>query len=71
MLESNGVECRPIVAGNFVRNPVVDYFNFEVHGSLDASDIVSDCGLFIGNHHYDITENLTQVAGVVRKVLID
>lgn len=70
VLESNGVECRPIVAGNFVRNPVVDYFNFEVHGSLDASDIVSDCGLFIGNHHYDIIESLTQVAGVVRKVLI-
>ncbi|MEG3222122.1 DegT/DnrJ/EryC1/StrS family aminotransferase [Vibrio gigantis] len=69
VLSDNGVECRPIVAGNFVRNPVVEYFNYEVHGALTASDMASDCGLFIGNHHYDVTENLEQVAKLIESVI--
>lgn len=69
VLADNGVECRPIVAGNFVRNPVVEYFDYEVHGTLNASDKASDCGLFIGNHHYDVTENLEQVAKLIQSVI--
>lgn len=69
VLADNCVECRPIVAGNFVRNPVVEYFDYEVHGSLHASDMASDCGLFIGNHHYDVTESLEQVAKLIKSVI--
>lgn len=61
-LMESGVDCRPIVAGNFVRNPVVEYFDYEVHGELSGSDVASDCGLFIGNHHYDISKELASVA---------
>ncbi|CCN35034.1 DegT/DnrJ/EryC1/StrS aminotransferase [Vibrio nigripulchritudo SO65] len=68
-LADNGVECRPIVAGNFVRNPVVEYFDYEVQGTLKSSDMISDCGLFIGNHHYDVTENLEQVAKLLNSVI--
>lgn len=69
VLMENGVDCRPIVAGNFVRNPVVKYFNYEVHGQLSAADKISDCGLFIGNHHYDIREPLKKIAELVESVI--
>ncbi len=46
------IEVRPIVAGNFVRNEVVRWFNYEVHGELKNADFIDTNGFFIGNHHY-------------------
>ena len=57
-LRDNGVECRPIVAGNFTRNKVIQFFDYTVFGSLDNADFLHDNGFFIGNHHYDCREKL-------------
>ncbi|HIF9286939.1 TPA: DegT/DnrJ/EryC1/StrS family aminotransferase [Photobacterium damselae] len=69
VLMANGVDCRPIVAGNFVRNDVVKYFDYGVQGELINSDIITDCGLFIGNHHYNIEAELTNVAKLIQETL--
>ena len=61
-LKNLGFECRPIVAGNFVKNKVIDYFDYEVHGELKNADYIDRNGLFIGNHHYPITEALEELA---------
>ena len=53
-LSELGFECRPIVAGNFVKNEVMKYFDFEVHGVLRNADYIDQNGLFVGNHHYPI-----------------
>ncbi|CRM17629.1 DegT/DnrJ/EryC1/StrS family aminotransferase [Pseudomonas sp. 24 R 17] len=55
-LNSLGFECRPIVAGNFAKNEVVKYFDSEVHGELKNAEHIDKFGLFIGNHHYSISE---------------
>jgi len=55
-LSSRGFECRPIVAGNFSKNEVVKYFDYEVAGSLRNAEYVDSAGLFVGNHHYPIPE---------------
>ncbi|MFT7005927.1 MAG: dTDP-4-amino-4,6-dideoxygalactose transaminase [Colwellia sp.] len=68
-LTSVGVECRPIVSGNFVRNPVVEYFNYEVHNNLSASDLATDSGLFIGNHHFDISNDLEEISKLVNTII--
>lgn len=57
-LTEAGVECRPIVAGNFTKNPVVRYFDYDIHGDLKNAAKVDADGFFIGNHHYDISEQL-------------
>ena len=49
-----GFECRPIVAGNFAKNDVVKYFNFEVGGELTNAEFIDENGLFIGNQHYSM-----------------
>ena len=65
-LTAAGVDCRPIVAGNFARNPVVNYFDYSIHDELPNSDAVSDTGFFIGNHHYDISTELKAIEKILR-----
>jgi CDP-4-dehydro-6-deoxyglucose reductase, E1 len=51
-----GFECRPIVAGNFTKNPVMNHIPHEVHGRLINAEYIDSNGLFVGNHHYPIPE---------------
>lgn len=57
-LRINGIECRPIVAGNFTRNKVIDYFDYTISGRLDSADYLHDNGFFVGNHHYDCRDKI-------------
>jgi CDP-6-deoxy-D-xylo-4-hexulose-3-dehydrase len=53
-----GIEVRPIVAGNFARNPVLSRLRHVEPGPLPGADEVHDQGFFVGNHHYPIAEPL-------------
>lgn len=55
-LQQLGFECRPIVAGNFARKPAMHHIPHDIHGVLPNADHVDSHGLFIGNHHYPITD---------------
>jgi len=63
-LHELGFECRPIVAGNFAKNEVVEYFDSEVHGELKNAEHIDRNGLFVGNHHYPIPEAFKALAGL-------
>jgi CDP-6-deoxy-D-xylo-4-hexulose-3-dehydrase len=52
-LADAGVECRPIVAGNFVRQPVIAHLRHERPGPLPNADEVHDRGFYIGNNPMD------------------
>lgn len=67
-LRNQGVECRPIVAGNFTKNEVIKYFNYEIFGQLKNADIIHNNGLFIGNHHFDITDKLKEIALLIKNL---
>ncbi|SMC80938.1 DegT/DnrJ/EryC1/StrS family aminotransferase [Rhizobium sp. RU36D] len=60
-LRAEKVDVRPIVAGNFVKNAVIRFFDYEIAGSLDAAERVDTHGFFIGNHQVDIRHKLDQV----------
>ena len=53
-----GVACRPIVAGNFTRNPVMRHLSHVPLSSLSNADTIHENGLFIGNHHYPLEKEL-------------
>jgi CDP-6-deoxy-D-xylo-4-hexulose-3-dehydrase len=61
-LNELGFECRPIVAGNFAKNEVVKYFDSEVYGTLRNAEHIDQNGLFVGNHHYPITDAVASLA---------
>ncbi|WP_345801878.1 DegT/DnrJ/EryC1/StrS family aminotransferase [Microbacterium sp. AZCO] len=63
-----GIESRPIVAGNFTRNPVMAHLDAVVPESLPAADKVDVDGLFVGNHHYPVHEGIDLVAETVERV---
>lgn len=67
-LEAAGVEARPIVAGNFARNPVMRYLDAVVPDSLPAADKVHFDGLFVGNHHYPVEAGIDLVHETLAKL---
>ncbi|MCY4259602.1 MAG: DegT/DnrJ/EryC1/StrS family aminotransferase [Rhodobacteraceae bacterium] len=57
-----GIEYRPIVAGNFTRNPVVaNHIPHTIHGPLTHADHLDRNGLFIGNHHYPLEQQMDRL----------
>jgi CDP-4-dehydro-6-deoxyglucose reductase, E1 len=65
LLTKNGVETRPIVAGNFMKNPVIDRLNWDSYGTFGAADDIDQNGFFIGNDCHDLKENITRVAELI------
>lgn len=65
-LMAAGVEVRPIVAGDFTKNPVIKYYNYEIQGELVNSQIIDNNGFFIGNHHLDLTKEIKQISRLLR-----
>ena len=66
LLSDNGIECRPIVTGNFLKNTeVLEHFNYEVSGNLNASEYLDEHGLFVGNHQNDIENEIQLLAKIL------
>jgi CDP-6-deoxy-D-xylo-4-hexulose-3-dehydrase len=59
-----GFECRPIVAGNFTKNPVMQHMPHTIHGAMTHADDIDQNGLFIGNHHYPIPDLVDVLKGL-------
>lgn len=57
-LMANQIECRPIVAGNFAKNEVLKHMDHEIFGSLPNASHIDTEGLFVGNHQYDLSQEL-------------
>jgi CDP-6-deoxy-D-xylo-4-hexulose-3-dehydrase len=57
-LSKAGIETRPIVAGNFLKKEVVRWLDCEAAGPLPNADYIDERGFFVGNHHFDITDQL-------------
>jgi len=57
-LEAGGITTRPIVSGNFLKQPVMKYMNHTVYNTTPNADIVHNSGFYIGNHVHDISSAL-------------
>jgi CDP-6-deoxy-D-xylo-4-hexulose-3-dehydrase len=57
-LTATGIECRPIVAGNFTRNPVMRHLAHAALPPLPVADELHERGLFVGNHHFPLDDEL-------------
>jgi CDP-4-dehydro-6-deoxyglucose reductase, E1 len=66
LMTKEGIETRPIVAGNFTNNPVIQYIPHEIRGSLTNANYISEHGFFIGNDSKDLTDEIKFVANILR-----
>lgn len=44
-------EHRPVVTGNFLRQPTIQHYRYETWGHFSAADYITDCAVMIGNSH--------------------
>jgi CDP-6-deoxy-D-xylo-4-hexulose-3-dehydrase len=54
-LRAGGVECRPIVTGDFTQNPVIAHMDHRVHGELKNAQYIHTHGIMLGNNPEDLT----------------
>ena len=64
-LEGSGVACRPIIAGNFARQPAIEHLDWSTPGALPGADRVHDHGLFLGNDGRPLDAELALAAGAL------
>jgi CDP-6-deoxy-D-xylo-4-hexulose-3-dehydrase len=67
-LTAAGIESRPIVAGNFTKNPAMKYLDADVPESLPAADKIHYDGLFVGNRHYETKPSIDVLAQVLEGI---
>lgn len=61
-LTAEGIECRPIVTGNFAKNEMVlRHIDHVIHGTLVNAEEVDVRGLFVGNHHFPLNQHFTHL----------
>lgn len=56
-LSANGVENRPVISGNFARQPVLKLYEMDVDPhELPGSEVIHQQGFFIGSHNQPIPD---------------
>jgi CDP-6-deoxy-D-xylo-4-hexulose-3-dehydrase len=70
-LIDNGIECRPIVTGNFLKNyQVLEYFDYEVSGGVENAEYLDEYGLFVGNHQVDIKGSIKSLFDIINTLYV-
>ena len=55
-LNALGFEYRPILTGNFAKQAVLKYFDYQIHDKLKNADYLHEKGLYIGNYPYEMKD---------------
>ena len=69
LFKEHSIECRPIVAGNFMRNPVIDRLRYTTFGNYDVANEIHDQGFFLGNDNRDLADNLYKVKELMETLI--
>jgi CDP-6-deoxy-D-xylo-4-hexulose-3-dehydrase len=64
-LEDNHIDCRPIVTGDFTKNEVLKYFDYELFGEMKNAKYLDKKGFFVGNHQIDLTIEINHLYQVL------
>ena len=66
-LIENGIDSRPIVAGNFTKNEVLKWFNYELFGEMKNAEHMDKNGFFVGNHQLCIKDKIDYLKEILEK----
>ena len=70
-LRENEIEVRPIVAGNFTRNEVIKYMEYEIPMPLVNADEIHDNGFFVGNHSQRNAAEVDLLVDVLKRAIAE
>lgn len=63
------IDVRPIISGNFLKNPVVKLLNCSYKDDMPQADIIDKHGFMVGNNHVDLEPELNYLKEVIEKCL--
>jgi len=66
--EKHGIETRPVVSGNFLKNEALKYFNYSIGSEMTNAKNLDKNSFFIGNHHYDLSDQIKTVSEILLNV---
>jgi CDP-6-deoxy-D-xylo-4-hexulose-3-dehydrase len=69
VLKKNHIDCRPIVTGDFTKNEVLKYFDYEIFGEMKNAKYLDENGLFVGNHQIDLKTEIDYLYKVLQEQL--
>ena len=61
------IDTRPIVAGNFTKNKVIEFFDCELSGEMTNAIYLDEKGFFVGNHQFEITDKIDYLVSIINK----
>lgn len=67
-LKKAGIEVRPIVAGNFAKQPAFKFMNATIYGNLSNADYIHENGFFVGNHSIPMKDQLMYLKSVFEEI---
>ena len=68
-LTDAGVQSRPMGAGNWLRQPVLESMDYIAEGTYEAADEIEDEGFFVGNGLEDVTKGIDVMYNTIQKLL--
>ena len=69
VLKKNHIDCRPIVTGDFTKNEVLKYFDYEIFGEMKNAKYLDENGLFVGNHQIDLKTEIDYLYKLLQEQL--
>ena len=64
-LEENNIDSRPIVTGDFTKNEVLRFFDYEIFGEMKNAQYLDKNGFFVGNHQVLLTQEIHHLHSVL------
>jgi CDP-6-deoxy-D-xylo-4-hexulose-3-dehydrase len=68
-LSNVNIETRPIVAGNFTKNPTIKYMDHTISGELKNAKYIDENGFFVGNDHRDLKSRILLLHNTINDIL--
>ena len=66
-LKESNIECRPIVAGDFTKNPVIKYLDHRISNELNDTKIIDENGFFVGNDFRNLSEEINHLHSTIKE----
>jgi len=67
-LREADIGFRIITGGCFLRHDAIRYFDYDTVGEIRNANVAHDRGFFVGNHPFDLTEEIERLHSVLNQV---
>lgn len=64
-IEQKGIETRPIISGNFLKQPAVKKYKLSKKEKFISADLINDCGFFIGIPNKKISDTFLKKIEII------